>query len=167
MFSGTISEQKDMRFDDKVDETAYKHFFTLEKDNKWKENWDLLDPCSLPKDEVLPLKNPQLKERVIVKLTVEEVFSNVVQIRVVADSVSSGAGTVQVCIDRTALTEQKLKVSPSEPIGGSSDIVTINNLQCLKKPMTLQISIKEGELKDVLVLTGCKYLYSGLTTSYA
>jgi hypothetical protein len=47
MFSGTISEQKDMRFDDKVDETAYKHFFTLNKDDdKWKENWGLLDPCS-------------------------------------------------------------------------------------------------------------------------
>lgn len=116
---------------------------------------------------MLPLKNPQLKERVIVKLTVEEVFSNVVQIRVVADNGSSDAGAVQVCIDRTVLAEQKLKVSPSEPIGGSSDVITIENLQCLKKPMTLQISIREGELKDVLVLTGCKYLFSGLTTSYA
>ena len=60
--------------------------------------------CSeLPKDYVLPLSNADLRGKAVVKLTLEEVFSNVVRVTVCAQRRGSGTYHVTVNIDKEEL----------------------------------------------------------------
>ena len=60
--------------------------------------------CSdLPKDYVLPLSNADLRGKAVVKLTLEEVFSNVVRVTVCAQRRGTGTYHLTVNIDKEEL----------------------------------------------------------------
>ena len=63
--------------------------------------------CSgLPKGCVLSLSNAEWKEKAEVKLTVEEVFSNVLRVTVCVERKDAGTNDLTVSIDKEALVSQ-------------------------------------------------------------
>ena len=63
--------------------------------------------CSgLPKGCVLPLSNAEWKEKAEVKLTVEEVFSNVLRVTVCVERKDAGTNDLTVSVDKEALVSQ-------------------------------------------------------------
>lgn len=67
----------------------------------------------LLKDHILPLSNDELREKAVVKLTFEEIFSNVLGVTVCAEGQSTGAYSLTVKIDIASQVSTDLRIWPS------------------------------------------------------
>lgn len=70
--------------------------------------------CSgLPKDLVLSLDNVELREKAVVKLSFDEIFSNVLRVTVCAERQGTGAYSLMVNIDIASLVSTDILCHPS------------------------------------------------------